>query len=158
MKLYIKEKVFTWGDQFTVMDEYGQPKYFVEGEVFSWGKKLHVYDRYEREVAFIKQELFTFMPEYAVYTEGRELARVKKAFSFFRPRYSIAGLGWEIEGSFWEHEYRITRNGLPIVTIEKEWMTWGDSYLLTIADPANEILALAVVLTIDCVVEQQNNN
>mgnify|MGYP003537764762 FL=1 len=46
----------------------------------------------------------------------------------------------------------------PIVTIEKEWMTWGDSYELTITDPRDEIIALAVVLTIDCVVEQQNNN
>ena len=158
MKLYIKEKVFTWGDKFTVMDEYGQPKYFIEGEVFSWGKKLHVYDRYEREVAFIKQELFTFMPEYAVYTEGREIARVRKEFSFFRPRYSIDGLGWQIEGSFWEHEFRITQGNRTIVTISKEWMTWGDSYELDIANPADEILALAVVLTIDCVQEAQQNN
>ena len=158
MKLYIKEKVFSWGDKFTVMDSTGEPKYYIEGEVFSWGKKLHVYDRYEREVAFIKQELFTFMPEYAVYTEGREIARVRKEFSFFRPRYSIDGLGWQIEGSFWEHEYRITQGGRSIVNIEKEWMTWGDSYMLEIANPADEILALAVVVTIDCVVEQQNNN
>ena len=158
MKLYIKEKVFTWGDRFTVVDACGEPRYFVEGEVFTWGKKLHVYDRYEREVAFIKQELFTFLPEFVVYTEGREIARVRKEFSFFRPRYTIDGLGWQVEGSFWEHEYESTRGGLPIVSIEKEWMTWGDSYELTIANPADELVALAVVLTIDCVVEQQNNN
>ena len=53
MKLYIKEKVFSWGDKFTVKDAYGEDKYIVEGEVFSWGKKLHVYDRSGREVAFI---------------------------------------------------------------------------------------------------------
>ena len=49
MKLYIKEKVFSWGDKFTVKDAYGEDKYIVEGEVFSWGKKLHVYDRLGRE-------------------------------------------------------------------------------------------------------------
>lgn len=42
--------------------------------------------------------------------------------------------------------------------LEKEWFTWGDSYCLNIADPADEILALAVVLTIDCVAETRNNN
>ena len=52
MKLYIKEKVFSLGDKFTVNDAYGEDKYVVEGEVFSWGKKLHVYDRIGREVAF----------------------------------------------------------------------------------------------------------
>lgn len=38
VKLYIKEKVFSWGDKFTVKDELGNDKYIVEGEVFSWGK------------------------------------------------------------------------------------------------------------------------
>ena len=158
MKLYIKEKVFTWGDQFTVKDAYGNDKYVVEGEVFTLGKKLHVYDTLGREVAFIKQELMTFLPCFAVYAGGREIGRVQKEFSFLVSRYSIEGLDWDIEGSFWEHEYQITQNGLPIVTISKEWMTWGDSYELDIADPADEILALAVVLTIDCVHEAQNNH
>ena len=58
MNLYIKERVFTWGDKFDVCDRNGQMKYYVEGEIFSWGKKLHVYDRYNREVAFIKQKLW----------------------------------------------------------------------------------------------------
>ena len=158
MKLYIKEKVFTWNDQFSVMDEDGFPKYTVAGEIFSWGKKLHVYDRHGAEVAFIKQELFTLLPRFTVYSGNREIAQVQREFSFLFPRYSIQGLGWEIDGSFWEHDYRITQSGVPIVTIQKEWMTWGDSYELDIRNPADEIIALAVVLTIDCVQEQQRNN
>ena len=34
-------------------------------------------------------------------------------------------------------------------------MTWGDSYELDISHPQDEILALAVVLTIDCVMAAQ---
>ena len=157
MKLYIKEHVFTGGDKFTVKDASGNDKYIVEGEVFTWGKKLHVYDMHGYEVAFIKQELFTFLPTYNVYCGERHVAEIRKEFSFLFPRYSIDGLGWEIEGRFMAHDYEITQSGRSIVTISKEWMTWGDSYELDIADPANEIIALAVVLTIDCVVEQQNN-
>jgi uncharacterized protein YxjI len=158
MDLYIKQRIFTWGDKFDVCDVAGQPRYYVEGEVFSWGKKLHVYDQYNREVAFIKQEPFSFMPTYCVYVGGREVARIRREFSFFRPRYYVDGLGWDVEGSFWEHNYTVSKGGRAIVDIEKEWMTWGDSYRLQIADDANEVVALAVVLTIDCVVEQQNNN
>jgi len=158
MKLYIKEKIFTWGDKFEVLDEGGNGKYLVEGEVFTWGKKLHIYDRNGREVAFIKQELLTWLPCYHVYINGRDVAQVRKEFSFFVPKYSVAGLDWEVNGEFLGHTYEITQNGRPVVTIEKEWMTWGDSYELNIADPANEIIALAVVVTIDCVVEQQRNN
>ena len=37
-------------------------------------------------------------------------------------------------------------------------MTWGDCYELDIVDPADELIALAVVLTIDCVIASSNNN
>ena len=158
MKLYIKEKVFSWSDTFFVKDELGNDKYSVEGEIFSWGKKLHVYDRHGAEVAFIKQELLTLLPLYTVYRNGEEAARVRKEFSFFFPRFTVDGPGWELDGSFWEHDYRIWQNGQPVASITKEWMTWGDSYELDIADSVDEILALAVVLTIDCIKEQQNNN
>ena len=158
MKLYIQEHIFTFGDKFSVLDEQGNEKYYVEGEIFTWGKKLHVYDRHHREVAFIKKELFTFMPCYHVYVGDRDIAQVRREFTFFRPRYYVDGLNWDVEGDFFAHTYRVTKNGRDIVSIEKEWMTWGDSYELTIAPDADEIVALAVVLTIDCVVESQNNN
>ena len=153
MKLYIKQKVFSWNDRFTVKDIHGENRYYVEGELFSWGKKLHVYDMAGNEVAFIQQKVFSFLPRYFVYVNGTEVAEIVKDFTFFFPRYSIAGLGWDIEGSFMAHDYQITQNGRPIMTISKEWMTWGDSYELDIADSRDEIVALAVVLTIDCVTE-----
>lgn len=156
MKLYIKEKVFSWGDKFTVKDIDGYDKYLVEGEVFTWGKKLHVYDISGREVAFIKQELWSFLPRYQVFCGNRQVAEIKKEFTFLFPKYTIAGLGWEIDGSFMAHEYQITKAGRNIVSISKEWMTWGDSYELDIANPADEIIALAVVITIDCVTESNS--
>ena len=151
MKLYIKQKVFTWGDKFTVKDINGNDRYYVEGEVFSWGKKLHVYDMNGNEAAFIQQKVFSFLPRYFVYVGDEQVAEIVKEFSFLFPRYSIEGLGWDIEGHFMAHDYEITQNGRPIVTISKEWMTWGDSYELDIADSKDEIVALAVVLTIDAV-------
>ena len=54
------------------------------------------------------------------------------------------------------HDYQIIKRGRKIVTISKEWMTWGDSYELDIADPADELVALAVVIAIDCVTESDS--
>ena len=157
MKLYIKEKVFTFGDKFSVLDEQGCEKYFVEGEIFTFGKKLHVYDRHGREVAYIQQELLTWLPRYHVYIGGRNVAQICQEFTFFTPKYRVDGLNWDVAGHFLEHDYEITHHGRPVVTIEKEWMTWGDSYVLDIAQSADELVALAVVITIDCVIESRNN-
>ena len=156
MKLYIKEKVFSWGDHFYIRDAAGREKYEVRGEVFSLGKKLHIYDMEGREVALIMQRLLTFLPKYEVYIRDEKVAEVKQVFSFLRPRFVVEGLNWDVEGQIMWHDYEITRNGSPVVTIRKEWMTWGDSYELDIAHPADEIFALAVVLTIDCVAESNN--
>ncbi len=156
MKLYIKQKVFSWRDKFFVMDEDGRDKYYVESEMFTWGKKLHVMDMDGREVAYIEQKVTLFMPEFHVYQGGRETAVIRRLFTWFRPKYEIDGPGWEVSGSAWLHEYEITRSGQPVVAISKEWMTWGDSYELDIANPADEVLALATAIVIDCVIAQSN--
>ena len=39
--------------------------------------------------------------------------------------------------------------------IKQKVFSWGDSYELNISNPRDEILALAVVLTIDCVMADQ---
>lgn len=157
MKLYIKQKIFSWNDKFSVYDANGEERYFVEGEFFSWGKKLHVYDKLQREAAFIRQELLTFLPKFIVSIDGQDIAEIVKEFTFFKPRYRIDGLGWEIDGDFWDHDYEITKNGSTIVSISKEWFTWGDCYELDIENPEDEIVALAVVLAIDCVLEAQRD-
>lgn len=151
MKLYIKQKVFSWNDSFTVKDEFEEDRYYVDGEIFTLGKKLHVTDRIGREAAFIKQKVWSFLPKFYVYINDVQIAEIIKEFTFFIPKYTAVGLGWDIEGSIMEHNYTVSRNGIPIATISKAWFTWGDSYEIDIADPADELPVLAVVLAIDCV-------
>lgn len=157
MKLYIKQKIFSWNDKFSVYDANGEERYFVEGEFFSWGKKLHVYDNAQQEAAFIRQEVLTFLPKFIVSINGQDIAEIVKEFTFFKPKYRIDGLGWEIDGDFWDHDYTIMKNGSAIVSISKEWFTWGDCYELDIENQEDEIVALAVVLAIDCVLAAQKN-
>ncbi len=157
MILYIRQKVFSWNTRFTVKDENGNDKYYVEGEIFSWGKKLHIYDMTGNEVAFIHQKVFSFLPRYFVFIDGQQVAEIVKEFSFFKPRYSITGLGWDIKGNIWAHDYNIEKNNRSIVSIRKEWFTWGDCYTLDITNQEDEIIAMSVVLTIDCVMAAQGS-
>ena len=157
MNLYIKQKVFSWGDKFTVKDEFGADRYFVEGEVFTFGKKLHVFDVCGNEVLFIKEKITFGLPKYEIYSENRLIATIKREFTFFKPRYTIEGLNWQVEGEFWCHDYTVTNGNMTIVSITKEWMTWGDSYVLSISNPMDELFALSVVLTIDCVIDSEKS-
>ncbi len=155
MKLYIKQKIFSWKDKFYVKDENGNDRYYIEGELFSLGKKLHIYDMNNNELAFIHQKVLSFLPRFFVFIGGIQVAEIVKEFTLFRNKYRIEGLGWEVDGDFMDHDYEITSMGRPIVSISKEWFTWGDSYMLDIADNVDPINALSVVLAIDCVIEMQ---
>ena len=159
MTLYIKQHVFTWGDKFSVLDEDGNEKYYVEGEIFTFGRKLHVYDADSNEVAYIAQEVFAFMPRYKIYLNGLYSAEIKKEFTFFVPEYTVKhynGREWNVGGDFFNHDYEVMERGDTLISINKEWLTWGDSYALQIDDSTDERLALAVVLAIDCVLASQN--
>lgn len=155
MKLYMKQKVFSVGDQFTVWDANGNEKYFVQGDLISFGLRLHINDTTGTERAFLKQKFFSLLPTFYVYRGQEEIAEIKKEFTFFMPKYTVSGLDWEVSGDFFHHDYQITKHGRPIVTISKTWLSWGDTYELDIDDGQDEVIALAVVLAIDCVLDAQ---
>ncbi len=157
MKLYLKQKVFSWTDQFTVYDREGRDYCYVKGELFSWGTKLHILDLSGNEIAFIEQKLMSFFPKYRIYRNGREVAEVVQEFTFFRPRYSVNGPEWDVRGDFLGHDYEIMGGGRTIASVSKEWFTWGDAYEINIADGLDEVLALSVVLVIDACIAASND-
>jgi uncharacterized protein YxjI len=157
MKLYIKQKIFTFGDKFSIYDENGDERYYVQGEVFTFGKKLHLYSLDGKELAYIEQRLFTFLPKYTIYIGGSEIAEVVKEFAFFRNVYFVNGLGWSVDGDFLDHDYTVESEGRLIVSVAKEWFTLGDAYEINIADGLDPIPALAVVLVIDACIEAERN-
>lgn len=156
MPLYIKQKVFSWKDKFTIKDAAGNDRYYVEGELFSWGHKLHIYNAAGREVAFLKQKLMTIKPRFEVYVNDQLTVEVVKDFSFFRQRYTLLGTDWTVKGDFLAHNYTISNGFSPIATISKAYFSWGDSYAVDIADGINEIPVIATVLAIDCVNASEN--
>lgn len=151
MKLYIKQKVFSWGDKFRIYDEFGNDVYYVEGEVFSFGKKLHLYSPDGTELCYIRQKVFSFLPKYHIIIDAVQAAEVIKEFTFFRQEYTVVGPGWTVSGDFFNHEYAVRSFGSVIASVSKHWFTWGDTYEIDIADPKDVIMALGVVLIIDAV-------
>ncbi len=157
MKLYIKQKVFSWRDKFNIFDENQNTVYYAESEFLTFGKKFHLYNSVGSEVAFISQKLLTFLPRFFVYRNGIEAAEVVKDFTLFRQKYTVNGPGWDIDGDFWAHEYIISDGRRTVASINKRWLTWGDTYEIDIADAADTVLVLSVVLVIDAIMSDSND-
>ena len=158
MKLYIKQKVFSFKDKFNIFDEYGDVKYTAEGELFSFSKKLHIKDTSDREVIFIRQKITSILPKYEVSVKGSDTFEIVKNFRIFKHEYSINELDIKIYGDFIAHNYTVERNGSVIATLSKELFTWGDSYAIDIINPVDELTVLAVILVVDCCMESAQND
>lgn len=156
MRLYMKQRVFSWTDQFFIYNELGDVAYSANGEAFSFGRKLHLWDGQNRECAFIQQKVFSFYPRYFIHGDGSQVAEVVQQFSLFRPNYFVKGLGWNIRGDFFAHEFEIDNGATPIVRVFKDWFSWGDAYAIDIDPYVDESLALAVVLAIDAMIADRN--
>ena len=92
MKLYVKQKVFSFRDSFTVKDEFGNDRYNVVGDFFSFPKTLHIYGANGEEALKIQRKLFTFLPRYQLYRGGNLAAEIAKEFTFFTPKYYITAM------------------------------------------------------------------
>ncbi|MGM9680993.1 MAG: LURP-one-related/scramblase family protein [Eubacteriales bacterium] len=149
MQLLIKQRVFSWGDTYDVYDQSGSPKYHVKAEIFTLGHQIHVYRMDGREVGSIHQKLFRFLPAFEVVIDGLVAGSVQKQFSFFRPTYDIDFRGWSAEGNPFGWDYDVTDGRRTVMHISKELFRWGDTYVLSFDNPADEIPGLLLVIAID---------
>lgn len=157
MKLFIKQKVFTIGEEFTVKDEQGNDVFYVQGSFFRIPKKFTIYNTKREVVGTIESQLFRLFSHYDVTTNNDSLT-VRQNFSFFRDNISIVNKDWTLQGDFLSHEYRVISGNRPIMSISKHWFTWGDSYMLDVEREEDAILSLAIVIIVDNIISKSRNN
>ena len=151
MILYIKQKIFSFTDSYNVFDENLQPIYKVDSEFLTFLSKIHLCDLYGNELFFIKKKLKLILAEYEIYKGDTLYAVIKNEFSFFKPRLTVMSpFGeFQIEGNFMSMDFNIICDDIFIGSISKEWLSFGDSYKLHIADDKNAAFFTALVIAID---------
>ena len=122
---------------------------FVKAEFFALGHQIHVYDKSGREVGMVKQRLLTLLPAFDIEIDGKEFGSVQKEFTFFKPRYELDYNGWRCEGDFLAWDYDVYEECCAVVHISKKPFHWGDTYVIDILDPKDEIMALMLAIAID---------
>ncbi|MDR1851572.1 MAG: LURP-one-related family protein [Propionibacteriaceae bacterium] len=158
MKLYIRQKVFSWRDKTAITDERGNPVFYAQSEIWSVGRKIHLFDARGQEVAFISQKVLSFLPRYDIWIGGQQVAQIVREFSLFKPRYRVDGIPWHIDGDFWAHEYSMNDGQRQIMALSKHWFTWGDSYEMIVPNPQEVLLSLCVALALDAALDSVRTN
>jgi uncharacterized protein YxjI len=149
----MKQKLFSWGDDFVIKDETGQDRFLVDGKAFSLGNQLSFQDLAGNELAFIRQKLLSWGPTYEISRGDQLLATVsKELFTFFKCTFTVDVPGpndLQAEGDFMDHQYVFTRNGSAVAEVSKQWFTWSDTYGVQVAQGEDDVLILASTVVID---------
>ena len=153
MRYVMRQKLFSWGDDFTIKDETGEDVFLVDGKAFSLGDQLSFQDLQGQELCFIRQKLLALGKTYEIYRGGELAAVVKKdLFSFFHCTFTVDVPSPEdlvAQGNLLDHEYTYVRGGEVVATVSKQWFSFADTYGVEIDEGEDEILLLASTVVID---------
>ena len=160
MRYLMKQKLFSWGDDFAIKNEAGEDVFFVAGKAFSLGEKLSFQDMQKNELAFIRQKLLSWGPTYEITRNGELAAIVKKhLFTLMRCKFTVDVPGpddLEAEGNFLDMEYKFSSGGQVVAEVSKRWFTFADTYGVDISNGEDEVLILASTVVIDMVCHGDN--
>lgn len=153
--LYMKQKVFSLRGRFSIKDADENDLYFVEGSFMKLPKSFTISDKNGYEITTITKKTFSFLPTFYVDVEGEATLTISKEFTFFKPRYTIDAAGIEVDGNWWDMNFEVLQNGHVIGSVQKKWLTWGDTYEIRVVDDTMEHLLISIVVAIDCVKADQ---
>lgn len=157
MRLLFKQRFFSWFDSYDIYDENGNTVFTVEGKL-AWGHRLHILNAAGEHIGTVRERVLTFLPHFELYERDERIGEIRKEFTFFRPRFTISGSDWSVEGRIMEWDYRIeSASRGRVATITKELFHWTDTYVIDTLDSADALRALMVVLAIDAEKCSRNN-
>jgi uncharacterized protein YxjI len=152
LRYKMRQKLISFGEDYTIDDEHGQPAFKVDGKLFRLRETFVIEDMRGNEVATIRQKLIAIRETMNIERGGEVIATVRKALlTPFRDKFLIdvpGGADMVAQGSFTEHEYDIKRGGDTVAEVSKQWFTIRDTYGITIdaGEDVGLILAIAVVI------------
>jgi uncharacterized protein YxjI len=155
MRYLMRQKLFSWGDDFVIKDADGQDRFVVDAKVFSLRNHLELKDLDGVTLLTIRQRLLAWGPTYEVLRGAEPIAVVKKSlFTLLHCRFNIDVPGpddLEARGSLFDHEYTVTHvtDGRAAANVSQRWFSLTDSYGVDVHEGEDDLLVLATTVIID---------
>lgn len=153
MRYLMKQKFWSLGDRFSVLDAKQAEVFSVSGKGLSLSGQLSVQDAARNEVAQIQQKMLSWTATYEVTRGGRPLGTVKRdLFPLLRSRFVVSVPGGEpivAEGDLLDHEYTFRQGDAQIARVSKAMFSWLDTYGIDVNEGQNDVLIVCAAVVID---------
>ncbi len=151
MKMFFRQRIFSWLDSYDVYDADNRVLFTVEG-VPALKHCFKICDPAGNEVGMLRERWLTFIcPQFDIEINGVKAGSIVKQLSFFAPRFSLDFRGWQVRGNWMEWAYEISSPFGKVAAISKRLLAWSDTYEIDVVNPADALPVLMTVIAIDAV-------
>ena len=153
MRYLMRQKLLSFGDDYTVKDEHGREVYYIDGKVFAIGDKLSFQDMEGNELALIRQKLLSIGQTYRIERNGQTTTVHKHLFTLVTCKFSVDVPGpndLEARGNLLDMEYDLVDSrGNLAASVSKKWFRFADTYGVDVAEGWDDVLILCAAVVID---------
>lgn len=151
-QFYMKQKVFSIRDTYQVFDENQQVIYHGKGKVFSMHDTTElIKDATDQVIYRMRKKLFHLLPTYVLYDDMDNFAAEIRRKMSFRSNLDVncATGNYAVKGDIMGHSFTITEGDQEVASVTKKWISWGDTYQITIHDDRKADFFIALIILID---------
>jgi uncharacterized protein YxjI len=154
----LREKLLSVGDDFWIENDRGERIFLVDDKVLRVRDTVVIKDANGKELFKLQKRLLRARNTMVVERGDDKVATVHKAMiTPLRDRFTVdleGGGRLEVQGNILDHEYQITRDGMPVANISKRWFRVRDTYGVAVVPGQDDALVLAVTVCIDHLTER----
>ena len=151
MKVFIKNKLISWGGGSDVTDISGNPVFKVKGRVFSIGRRKIMCDL-EDNILYVIRNRWLNPIRHKTYikdADGNRVATVySKAFDLTRLYADTEHGQYTVQGKFFGRNSSILRDGVQVAILERQFTVIKDAFSLEAA-PEEMPFLTALVIALD---------
>ncbi len=150
MNYLIKQKSFSFLQNFSILDENKNIIFTVKHDFFSFAKSLKILNKENEELIYLEKN--KFFNKYEIFVKGVSRGLLKKKFIF--SKNFILLLNQEkylIKGNLTNYDFVFYKDNFNIAQINKKNLPWGKVYSIEIDKNEEQASLLASIIVISLI-------
>jgi len=125
-------------------------KYTVKKKLLAAGADFNVFDASGNKVALVDQKVLNMVKTFDISINGEKCGTVKKKFPALTKDMNYDARGWKLDGDAVGLNFKFTDSAKKVyATVKKKVLAIGDTYEISVTNPEDELLVVALTVVID---------
>ncbi|MCA9765986.1 MAG: LURP-one-related family protein [Carnobacterium sp.] len=147
--LQIKQEYASTKNNLVVSDEKGRECYLIVGKWGRIGDGFSLFGINGDLIIEVKQTTLSLFPKFNLIVDGKKIATIKKYRGLKGTYFKVRPLAWSIKGDFDTQHYWVKKGKKTIMEMEKTYLSFGDSYTVSVDQQKNVPTCLCLAIIVD---------